>query len=802
MHAFLRDLRYGMHLMGTARGFSAVAILALALGIGANTAIFSVVHAVLLRTLPVRDPDSVVAFVNYNQKRNVKSAPVPYADVCDWRRALRSFEGISAWQPGSVNLLAGGEPERVRLGRVNHTFLGMLGVRPVLGRDFLREEDRPGAGRVVMLSHELWKRRFAADPNVAGARVSLDGEPHTVIGVLPPRFRFVGERADMYVPLALAEARGARVLPVSAYGRLKRGVPPAQVEAELDAMTQATVARMPRYQGWRLRTMPIREWIEPDVKASLWVLLAAVGLMLLIACANVASLLVSRAAARRREIAVRAALGAGRWRLVRQLVAENIPLGVLGAGAGLLMAWWAIDLLPGFNLARISRLDETRIDGPVLAFTAAVSFVTCLLFGLAPAVSLSRGDVSEALKEGGRSAGGSLRGSRLRGALVVIEVALALLLAVGATLMMRTFFTLAAVHPGFDPGDLLTASVELPRTQYRTREQVLAFWSTLVERLRALPGAKEACLTNSLPLGGNYFKGTFLVEGQEYRDPHDMPILNFRTVDTGYFRTLHIPLRRGRLFDERDRAGAEPAMIINETTARRYFGRNDPIGRRMGSPGEWMTIVGVMPDVKHTDVSFAADTEVLLPFWQALSTSGTVVVRLDPAIYPDPLRFAPLLRRTVTSLDRNQAVYGVAAMERIMADRLAPRRLNMVLLGVFAAIAITLAAVGIYGLLSFSIERRTHEIGVRMALGARAGDVVLMVVRQALALVLAGVVLGLAATAVLTRLLASILYGVSATDPVIYAGTALLLTAVGVVAAWLPARRATRVDPVAALRCE
>jgi len=803
MSAFLRDFRFGLRQLAAQPGISAVAVLALGLAIGANTAIFSVVKTVLLETLPVREPDTLVSFVHHNEKRNFNSTGTPYADVCEWRRDLRSFEAIAAQQQVTAVLSGGEEPERVVVSKVNAAFFPMIGVRPSWGRNFAEEEDRPGAGRVALLSHELFTRRFGGQWKTAGgATLVIDDQPHAVIGVLPPRFRFAGQqRADLYVPLALAEARGPRPVPVTAFARLKRGVTPPEVRAELDRVTAATIARLPPYKGFRLQTIPVTgEWISPDVRASLWVLLGAVGLVLLIGCANVANLLLSRAAARRREIAVRAALGAGRGRLVAQLLAESAPMGLAGGTLGLLLAWWGVRLLPLIDVSRLPRVAEVQVDGTVLAFTAAVSLLTCLLFGLAPALALSGVHVHHALKEGGRTGGPGVRGSRLRAFLVVIEVALALVLSVGATLMMRTFYSLSAVNPGFQPASLLSASLELPRGRFNTRDQVLAFYDQVLERVRALRGVQSAALTSSLPLGGNYFRGSFAFEGQQYGGPAEYPVINLRTVDGQYFRTLQIPVVRGRSFDDvQDRGNAAPVVMINETTARRFFPGQDPIGKHVD---ETMTVIGVIPDIKHTDVSMGPDTELLLPFFQKPMLAMTLVLRVDPRLYTDPLQVAPLLRRAVADVDQNLPLFRVGAMERIMADRLGPRRLNMILVGLFAALAMLLAALGIYGVLSFSVACRVQEIGVRMALGARERDVIGLVVRQMVGLGAAGLATGAGAAVLLARLARSVLFGVSATDPWTLAGAAAVLAAVAAAASWVPARRAARVDPVIALRAE
>ena len=797
MSGFLRDFRQGLRHIRNAPGAFAIAILALGLGIGANTAIFSVVKVVLLDRLPAQDPERLVGFVHHNEKRNFDTGATPYADVCEWRRDMRSFETIAAMQQNTAVLTGGDEPERVTVARVNADFFPMLGVRPVLGRIFSQEEDRPGAGRAAILTHELFTRRFGGKWQPESARIQIDDQSYAVAGVLPPRFRFTGQPADLYLPLALPEARGPGMA-VTAFGRLKPGVTRQQAQVELDRATAATIARLPIYKGFRLQTRELREWISPDVKNSLWALLVGVGLLLLIACANVAGLLLARAAARRREIAVRAAMGAGRGRLARQMLAESVPLAALGLAIGLVFAAWAINLVPHLGVSRIPRLAESRIDGAMLAFTALVSLLTTLLFGLFPALASSRADLHESLKEGGRAGRGSARGSRARAALVIVEVALALVLSIGASLMMRTVYNLSNVDPGFNPRSLFTASVELPRAKFKAKEQVVAFFDRVLERVRALPGVQSAALTSSLPLGGNYFRGSFQVEGQQYSAPSEYPVFSLRTVDASYLKTLQIPLRRGRAFDAADRPGTPPVVMINETTAKRLFGGADPLGKHLDK----MAIIGVTADIKHEDVSNEAGTELLLPFAQQPMLAMALAVRLDPRVYTDAGAFAPLMRRAIAEVDANLPVFRTGMLDKLMYDRLGARRLNMVLLGVFAALALLLAALGIYGMLAFAVARRSHEIGVRMAMGAQAGDVVRLVVRQSVLLAGTGLVIGCAAAAALAQVARSLLFGVSPANPWAFAGAALLLAAVAAAASWAPARRATRTDPVAALRWE
>ncbi len=787
--------------MAGSPGVFAVAALALALGIGANTAIFSVVHNVLLAKIPVHDPDRLVGLAHRSDTRNVTSPMTPYPDVVEWRRMFRSFESITAMQNASVNL-GGDEPERIAVSRVNANFFGTLGIRAALGRDFVPEEDRFGGASVALLTHTLWTARYGAKPGAIGGTVRLDGVPYTIIGVLPRGFRFPGSEAAVYVPLQLPEVRGARIpMAVRAIGRLRPGVTPEQLKPELNLATAETRKRIPEYRTWHLTTTGLAEWISPFVRTSLWVLLGAAGLVVLIACVNVANLLLARGASRSREMAVRVSLGASRWRLVRQAIAESAPLGVIGGAAGLLLAWACVRLVSSLELNNVPRLNQTTVNGTVLSFTAALSILTCLVFGLAPAFAAARTEVHEALKEGGRSSAGSLRGSRIRAALVVTEIALALVLSTGATLLLRTFQSLARVDPGFSPSNVLTANVDFPRTKFKSRAEVIAHWGRVTSRLRQMPGVESVGLTNSLPLGGNYMRGDFKVQGREYPQGHGS-VLNVRWVDGGYFPTLRIPLKRGRLFNSDDREGSMPVALINEACAKLLFGDEDPIGRGIGNEGEWRTIVGIVGNIRHTDVSLEPDNEVLLPFTQAPFAAGTLAVRLSPRLYPDPARFAPLMRRAVAEVDPNQAAYRVLSLEQIMSDRLMPQKVNMLMAALFAGLALTLAAIGIYGLLSFAVERRRHEIGIRIALGAEAGAVAGLVVRQALVLAGIGTVIGVGSSLAFGRALRSMLYGVGAANPWILAGTAIMLAAVAAGSAYVPARRAAAVDPVEALRCE
>ncbi|HBY60370.1 MAG TPA: ABC transporter permease [Solibacterales bacterium] len=787
-----QDLRQGLRQLRSAPGVTVVALTALALGIGANSAIFSVVNQVLLSRLPVREPERLVQLSHYLPARKVTSGVSQYADAVAWRRQVKSLESIGAMVTQAMSLSTGADPERVIVGKADAAFLPMLGLPPVAGRLYSPEEDRPGGPKVVVLTFELWGRRFGADPGVIGRTVSLDAVSHHIIGVLPQGFRWVGRRPDAFVPAQLTGRRGAPGEALPVYGRLRAGVTREQLNAELAVASAALDRVEPRHKGWTLVGGDIKEYIVADVRVTLWVLLGAVGLVVLMACANVANLLLARGAVRRREMAVRLALGAHRRQLVRQLIVESLPLGFLGSALGLMAGWWSVKLLPLLETERVPRLAETRLDGTVLLYTLAVSAVVCVLFSVAPALSLAKTDLNEAMRPGQ-----GVRAGRLRSALVAVEVALAVMLVAGAGLLIRTFFGLVSVQPGFRPDGLLTATIEPPRARFKTPEDPVAFYAAIRSKLEALPGVRAACLTSSLPLGGNYFRGEFRFEGTDQRAP-----LNYRAVDHFYLKTFEVRLVRGRFFEESDRLGTEPVVVINEVTARTYWPREEPLGKRLSIGGKPLTVAGVIANIKHMDVSNGDENEVLLPWAQMPTVNVALALRVDGAVYGDAMRLAPGLRRAVAEVEPNQAVAQIASMEHIMADRLSPRRLTMVLLLVFAGVALVLAAVGIHGVLSFSVQSRTKEFGVRLALGATEGNVVRLVMRQALALAAFGALAGLALAAGLTRLVQAILFNVSAFDPRLYAAAALVLFGVAAMSAWLPARRAAKVEPSSALRHE
>ena len=809
----LHDFRFAIRTLLKTPTFTGAAVLALALGIGANTAIFSVVHTVLLRPLPYSDPDRLVWLWGQHTKRGVPFHFIRYRDLAQIMNGTPSFESASAYSPAPVTLAlpGGGQPEQAPAMRVNAGFLRMLGARPRIGRDFAEDDDRPGARPVALISHGLWQRRFGSNPSVAGSPVLLDGVEHTVIGVLPQGFQAFNSTRDVFIPLALGPAPVAPAggISVGGYARLKPGAGRERAQSEVNTV----VGRLdPQYfgtSGREVRLWGAHEFMVRDVRRTLLVLLGAVGLVLLIACANVANLLLARAGSRRREIAVRTALGAGRWRIARQLLAESLLLGGIGGALGLAAAWWGLSALVAGAPQRIPMIRETRVELPVLWFTVAVSLFTGLLFGLAPAVAASRANVHEDLKEGGR-AGESIRRNRTRNLLVMAEVALALVLAVAAGLLIKGFARLLEANPGFNTRGVLAAGISLPGVRYAKGVDRAAFFREVMRQVESQPGVQAAGLVSVLPLSGTDTGRTMHFEGRPEPGPDEAPTIWWRVATPGYFRAMEIPLRRGRMFGDQDTPDSPRVAVVNETFVRRHFPNADPIGRRMAyglshrpgatgaAPPPWITIVGVVGDVRHNSITQPASDEFFMPYQQEPWPAMTVAARTPL----DPERFAPALRAAVQAVDKDLPVSRVRSMEQILAESISDRRLSVWLLGIFAGVALALAAVGIYGVMSFSVARRTQEIGVRMALGAARSDVLRMVVLQGVRTAAIGLAAGLAAAFAVTRVMKSILYEVTATDPVIFTAVALLVMAVAALASYIPARRATKVEPVAALRYE
>jgi putative ABC transport system permease protein len=777
-------------------GVFAVAMVTLALGIGANTAMFSVIHAVLLRPLPLTDPERLVTLRARIPRLNINTAFFEYNILGEWwRPRSRSFEGMAAYTPVAANLLQGDQPQRLRALRVNAAFFQVVGIRPAIGRDFLPEEDQPGAARAAILSDSLWKRRFGGDTGVIGRSIDLDRNTYTVVGVLPSDFDLQPE--DVFIPIAHSTARAPGQPSVGAYARLKPGVSVRAAQTEIDGISRGWVEQYRYAPDWSVRVWPIREYLTRDVRSSVLILAAAVALVLLIACANVANLLLARAGARQREMAIRNALGAGRNRIIRQLLTESAMLGGMSAAAGLLLAWGLLRAIVAADIT-MPFLRHVSLNLTVLGFTLGASLLTSVLFGLAPALAAAT-TPAENLKQGGQGGGESVRRSRLRGALVVTEVALALLLVIGASLTIRSLARLEAVNPGFNPEGIVTADFALPQSGYAEPARRLNFFKALRERVAAVRGVQAVGLVSHLPFRGTKSGNAIVVEGAPPLAPGDRPVSFSRTIDPDYFKTLQVRLIRGRFFTDHEAGG--PVAIINETMARRCWPNQDPIGKRFGGGGPrdpWISVVGVTADIHNTSLAEEPDLEYYMPYVVRPVPAMALVVRTSL----DPSRFSVALRSAVRELDRDLPVSEVATLAAAISRSNSSRRFSVTLLGVFALLALVLASVGIYGVVSYSVTRRTHEIGIRLALGAARNRIAAMVVGRAVLLGAAGVAIGIGGSLALTRLIRSMLYGVSATDPAIFAAAALFLLAVSAVAAWVPARRASRVDPLVALRHE
>jgi putative ABC transport system permease protein len=804
MQTLWQDLRYGARMLLKQPGFTLIAVFTLALGIGATTAIFSVVNAVLIRALPYRDADRIMTLWQRNTQSGAKEDGASPANFLDWQSRSQSFTEMAAAEPYSLNLTGQDEPEAFRAWLVTEGFFQILGVGALHGRTFAPEEYKAGNARVVVISHGLWRRRFGGDPHLIGRTLRFSGQQYTVVGVLPPEFEFPTGR-EMWAPRVITERdrmmRGGGYIPVVA--RLKPGVTPAEAQQEMDAVAAALAQEFPQANRERgVAVVPLAEQLTGRVRPALVVLAGAVGLLLLIACANVASLLLARGAEREREFAVRAALGAARGRLVRQLLTESLLLALAGGLGGILLAGWACGAMLALIPGGLPRAGEVGVDGRVLAFAVAVSALTALIFGLAPALKFSRPDPNKSLKEGGRGASGPAR-QRLRQALVVSEVALALVLLVGAGLLVRSFARLLEVNPGFSTERALALEVHAWGVA-RTPEQRADFFEQTIDRIAALPGVRAAGAVSALPFHESAIDPTitFTVEGRPVPAPGQEPTAYLTVATADYFNALDIPLRRGRFFTRFDRRDSAPVALVNETMARRYWPGEDPVGRKITASlfGQLINceIVGVVGDVRHTGLDSEPRPELFRPHLQSAYGSMTYVVRT----VGDPLQLLPAVKREVWAVNKNLPFTSTATVAELVSRTLAARRFTLVLLGSFAALALALAAVGLYGLMSFTTRQRTHEIGVRMALGARGRDITRLVVSEGLLLALAGVAVGAAGAWALTRFLGGLLFGVSATDPLVFAALSLLLLAVALVACFVPAWRATRVDPMAALRYE
>jgi len=794
----IADARYAIRELAKNPGFALVATLTLALGIGATSAIFSVIDGVLLRPLPYLAPDLLVR-VHETVPQYGRFSVAP-GNFLDWRRENQVFERIAAFSPGSGTLTDGDTVERVSNAEVSFDLFEVLGVPPMLGRGFSPEEDAPGRNGVIVLSHGAWQRRFGSDPGVLGRTVTLDGASMTVVGVMPPDFYFPSRQTELWSPLALDPAdapRGAHYLGVVA--RRKPEVSLASARAEMETIAKRLAERFPANAGESAEVIPLHEYIVGDSRASLLTLLAAVGLVTLISSCNVASLLLGRANVRGKEIALRAALGAGRGRLARQMLAEGAILALVGGALGLLLAYAALGPLRRLSAGTIPRVDEIAIDGGVFAFTLGLSLLTGLGFALAPAWQSSRLRPSEALRDGSRSSTSS-SSRRARSALVAGEVALSLVLLVGASLLLRSFRSLSSVNPGFRPENVLTFSTSLPDGDYPEDHDLIQFYDALLERLRSLPRVRSAGMVQSLPIQDDYFL-SFAIEGRPAPPPGEEPSANYRVVSHGYFETLGIPIVRGRSFGARDGVRPPLVAVVDEAFVRRHFPEGDPLGRGIdvdnGRDGSY-EIVGVAGDVHHDGLDRTPHPTIYVPYPQDAFGTMSIVLRADS----DPLPLSASVRDVVRELDGSLPAYSVRGLEGVVSESLGERRFSMLLLALFAGTASFLAAVGLYGVVSYTVSQRTREMGLRLAIGASKSSLVRTMMAQGMKPALAGMGIGLAAALALARLLETLLFGVTPFDPASYAATALLLLLVATVACFVPARRASALDPLVALRHE
>lgn len=807
MNHLLQDVRFAVRTLRKSPVFAAVVLLTLALGIGANTAIFSVVDAVLLRPLPYEDSGRLVTVWQDERGRGrLADEWLTPPNFFDLRSSSESFEGMAAVMGWGPNLTGDGEPEKLTGQAISHDYFRLLRKSPRLGRGFLAEEDVPDGAQVVVLSHGLWQRRFGANSDILGSSITLNGEAHIVVGIAPVDLEplaLEGPNVEIWRPLQMDANGGCgrRCYVLQVFGRLAPGATLRSAAAGLNTVAASLAREYPdSNSGVGISLVPLKEQTVGPIRSGLLVLLGAVGFVLLIACVNIANLLLGRAAARQREVAIRTALGAVRGRLIRQLLTESLLLALAGGALGLLFAFWGTDLLVQLSPPGTPRMAEVGIDAQVLVFALGVSLLTGLLFGLVPALQASRSGLTRAL--GDRGSGRSTAASRrTRGVLMVAEVAIALTLLVGAGLLMRSFGRLIQVDVGFDTENVLVADLSLPQARYEEDPPRVAFYEQLLEQVESLPGVRSAGAVSVLPLGGNDADVAFTIEGRPPPDPERMPDAQFRIATPGYFGAMGMRLLAGRVFTAQDRADAPRVAVITDAMARRFWPDEDAVGKqfRPQSFGEpLVTIAGVIADVHHFGLDQEPRPEYYLPHAQLHARTMVVVARTAG----EPLVLAGALREQVRSLDPQLPVAEITTMEQLVGRSVALPRLYLSLFSVFAAVALLLAAIGIYGVTAFSVTRRTREIGVRVALGARSADVLRMIVRQAMTLALIGLGIGLIAALLLSRALSSLLYDLSPTDPLTFAGVALLLAMVALISAYLPARRAARVDPMVALRAE
>ncbi len=802
-----RDVLRALRFAWRRRSFAALVIICMALGIGVNSAIFSVVDTALLRPLPYEDAERLAVLIDLHggagsEQEELNVSP---PNFLAWREQSRSFSQIEAMATSFFNLTVEGQPERVKGASVTAGLFPVLGVRPVLGRFLLPEEDRPGGAKSVVLSHGFWRDHFGSSPEVLGRPLALNGESYTVVGVMRPGFQFLDD-ADLWVPLAMDPAdpplAASHYLFVTA--RLKPGTSIEQARQEMATIADRLAQERPDTNGgWTVRVTPLREQIVGDLRKALMVLLAAVGSVLLIACANVSNLLLTRAIEQSGEFAIRSALGASRRFLVRQMVVESVVLSLLGGVVGLALAWATLQILPRIAPSNIALLRHLAIDGRVLAFTFLIALLAGLLPVLLPALQASRPELHTMLKSGSKRASGGLQSRRVLNSLVVVEIALSIILLVCAGLMIQSFSRLYATDPGFRPANVLTMQVSLPDWKYQEPAQRIAFWRDALANVQAIPGVVAAGATSALPV--NEFGATtiFIVEGQTSGSPSDIQVSNFRRVTPGFFKAMGIPLIQGRLFDPHDDENRSAVVIVSQEMARRYWPNQNPVGRRIqrvrkAADNPWLTVVGVVGDVKETGLGAAPESTFYTPYPQNTSPNMNLVVHASVA----PLGLVAPVRRAIQAVDRDQPVAEVTTMEDWISNSLAQRRFSTFMLSLFAALGLVLAIVGIYGVLSYSVSQRRQEMGVRLALGADGRNLILLVLRHGLTLTLAGLAIGVVTALILTRLIAGLLYEVQPTDPLTFAAITAGLLLVGLAASYVPARRASRVDPIVSLKYE
>ncbi len=811
MTTVLQDLRYGARMLRKNLGFTVIAVITLGLGIGANTAIFSLVNSVLLKPLAFNDPSRLVmvwedaSFANFP-----RNTPAP-ANYADWKAQNQVFEDMAAIDTRSFNLTGDGEPEKVSAYAVTANFFPLLGVQPLMGRTFSTQEDAPGANKVVVLSYALWQRRYGGEPNLINRNILLNGESYTVIGIMPANFQFLAKEIRAWVPMAFdSEAlanRGSHYLSVIA--RMKAGVSLIQAQSDMSILMQRIAAEHPNqsFDGkLGVVVLPLHEQLTGDVSQLLLVLLVATGFVLLIACANIANLLLSRAVNRQREIAVRAALGAGRWRIARQLITESVLLAAAGSVLGLIFTWWSFSFLQQLIPESMALTTTLSLDLRVLGFTVLISLVTGVIFGLVPALQAAKVDLNETLKQNTTRSGSGTKSHRLRSALVVAEIALALVLLVGAGLLIRTFYKLTNQYAVLKPEEVLTLRTTLPQNKYREHERRVAFCRQVLERVQALPGVISVGYSTSVPLAWKGGTNGFYPEGTQQPLPGMSYDANHRQVSAGFLQTLGVTLKQGRYFDNGDNEHSMPVAIINETMARQYWA-DGALGKRfkLGDPDEdipWRTIVGVVADVRQMGVDEPVKAEMYLPFQQVTTQPWFAPRDLIVRTTNRPLELVSAIRSEILSVDPDQPISSVMTMDEILGEETAARHIGVILLTTFAVLALLLASLGIYGVIYYFVAQHTQEIGIRLALGATPRDILNLVLKKGLQLALLGAGIGLIGAFALTRLMQSLLYDVRADDPVTFAGITFILGFIALLACYIPARRATRVDPLVALRYE